>query len=104
MVDLYRIEAGPELDRLVHEWVLDNEPEGPCPPYSTDETLAKQVLKHVTRHVDSSIVTGKTRGRNGTRYFARYGTDPSTSTEVLSESYPLSICRLAALRCRNRKD
>lgn len=101
MVDLYRIEAGPELDRLVHEKVFRAEPSHSIPLYSTDEELAKRVYHEIRKRFDSSVVIGKTRGSNAKRYFARYGSDPSTSTEVLAETLPLAICRMAALRLRH---
>lgn len=101
MVDLYRIPAGPELDRLVHEKVFQSAPSHEVPHYSSDEDLARQVYKQLKREVDSSIVMGKTRSSHAKRYFARYGTDPSTSTEVLAESLPLAICRMAVLRLRH---
>jgi hypothetical protein len=31
------------------------------------------------------------------RFFARYDSDPSTATEVLAETEPLAICRLALI-------
>ena len=101
MVDLYKIEAGPALDRLVHEKVFRAETSTSIPSYLTDEELAKKVYHALRRRFDSSVVIGKTRGRNAKRYFARYGSDPSTSTEVLAETLPLAICRMAALRLRH---
>jgi hypothetical protein len=31
------------------------------------------------------------------KYYARYGTDPSTTTEVLAETMPLAVSRMALL-------
>ena len=101
MVDLYRIEAGPDLDRLVQKKVFQAEISNSPPPYSKDEELAKKVYHEIRKRFDSSVVIGKTRGSNAKRYFARYGSDPSTSTEVLAETLPLAICRMAALRLRH---
>ncbi len=101
MVDLYRIPAGPDLDRIVHEKVFRTDQTSDCPPYSTDEDLARKVYRELRKRFDSSVIIGKTRTNSGKRYFARYGSDPSTSTEVLAESFPLAICRMAALRLRH---
>ena len=101
MVDLYRIPAGPELDRLVHEKVFEAKQPTDIPHYSSDDTLAKSVFKELKRQVDSSVVIGKTKSQHAKRYFARYGRDPSTSTEVLAETLPLAIYRLAVLRLRH---
>ena len=101
MVDLYRIPAGPDLDRIVHEKVFRTDISIACPPYSTDEDLSRKVYRELRKHFDSSVIIGKTRNSAGKRYFARYGSDPSTSTEVLAESLPLAICRMAALRLRH---
>lgn len=97
MIDLYRVPAGPELDRLIHERVFKTEVAGDIPNYSTDDQLAQQVFRKLKHEVDSSVVMGKTRSSCQKRYFARYGSTPSTSTEVLTESPPLSICRMALL-------
>ena len=40
------------------------------------------------------VSTGETRIRTR-RYFARLETGPSTATEVLAETLPLALCRLA---------
>ena len=101
MLDLYRIAAGPELDRIVHERVFPSASSASVPVYSTDEELARRVFRELKRRFDSTVVIGKTRSRQAKRYFARYGSDPSTSTEVLAETLPLAICRLAALRLRH---
>ena len=103
MVDLYRIEAGPELDRIIHERVFHQIPEDSCPGYSTSRELAQRVLRHLIDRFDSSVVTGRTRSNRAKRYFARYGSDPSTSTEVLAETFALAVCRLAAIRVRPRR-
>lgn len=41
--------AGPELDRLVHTMVrkLHEEQDGPCPPYSTDDSLFSEIRRVV---------------------------------------------------------
>lgn len=93
--DPYHAPAGPDLDHRIHREIFD-EPEGSTPPpYSTDEKAAKSVLKKLKSFRSQPFATGETRIRGEIWYFARYGSDPSTSTEVLSESFALSICRLA---------
>jgi len=101
MIDLYRIPARPELDSLLHEALFKTEVAGDIPNYSSDDQLAQQVFRKLKHEVDYSVVMGKTRSSCAKRYFARYGSDPSTSTEVPAESLPLSICRMALLRLRH---
>jgi hypothetical protein len=94
-IDPYRMPAGPELDQLIHTRVMglaDNE----HPTYSTDERAARRVLARIKAESGRTVVVGKTALRNA-RYFARYETDPSDGTEVLAESLPLAICRLALI-------
>ncbi len=93
--DPYRIPAGPELDLRIHKEIFHQSDTSDVPPYSTDESFGKKVLRQMRSDRRRSFKTGETNIRNETWYFARYGTDPSTSTEVLSQSMTLSICRLA---------
>lgn len=95
-INPYRLPAGADLDRLVQRQVMGL-PLEQCPPYSTDEKAARQVLAKLRSACSKNIVVGKTSLRK-TRWFARYETNPSDGTEVLAESLPLAICRLALLR------
>ena len=101
-VDYYRIPAGDELNLLVHKKLFPHKAPGNCLQYSEDEAAAQVALRQLKSKIDSTIVTGKLRSSRRARYFARYGADPSTSTEVLAETLPLAICRLIALRLRDR--
>lgn len=94
-IDAYRIPSGPELDLRIHQEILGIDDTENVPPYSTDDQLAKLVLKSIRKRRSRTFKTGTTHIKGGTWFFARYGTDPSTSTEVLSESFALSVCRLA---------
>lgn len=93
----YKLPAGRELDRLIDELLFENQSEGTNPPaYSTDDRAADKVKARLKSLGGHSVVTGTTRLREKP-FFARYDTGPSTSTEVLAETYPLAICRLAML-------
>jgi len=62
--------------------------------FSTDVKAAKNLVKLLRKHLGTRVETGKaSRGK----YYARYGTDPSTSTEVLAETMPLAVSRMALL-------
>ncbi len=95
-VDPYQIPAGPKLDELIHQRVMGRSG-GECPPYSSDEKAARSVLAKVKSYGDRTVVVGRTALRRK-RWFARYESDASDGTEVLAESLPLAICRLALLR------
>ena len=101
--DYYRIAAGSELDQLVHRKLFRTDTFERCPRYSEDENDAKRALKKLKSTIEPNVTIGKTRSSKSKRYFARYGSDPSTSTEVLAESLPLAICRMIALRTRDRR-
>ena len=92
----YTVKASEALDREIHEHIHGESGEGSPPPYSSSDREAEGLRRRLKRDYRTSITTGKTRIK-GKPYFARYGSDPSTSTEVLAETYPLSICRLALL-------
>jgi hypothetical protein len=94
-VNPYKVAAGPELDQMIHGRVMRMEDQ--CPSYSTDEKAARRVLARLKSLTGRSIVVGRTALRK-TQYFARYETDPSDGTEVLAETLPLAVCRLALLR------
>lgn len=94
-IDAYKIPSGPGLDLRIQREIFGIDNAETAPAYSTDDHLAKQVLKQIRRKRSRALATGTPHIRGEDWYFARYGTDPSTSTEVLSESLALSVCRLA---------
>ena len=95
-MNLYKVGAGSHLDTLVHQRVfgagVDTDE---VPAYSTDLAAANEVMARL-RSRYGSITSGNTKIRNQS-WFARFGTDPSTSLEVIAATYPLAICRLALL-------
>lgn len=95
--DPYTTEAGPELDALIHERLM-NQPAtaGACPAYSTDDKLAKEVLSKLRKGRPSFIV-GHT-DLPGKTWFARYERNAMDGTEVFADTYALAVCRLALLR------
>lgn len=64
-------------------------------PYSTDAKAADKVRARIKSLYGYSVSTGETRLRAPRRFFARLESGPSTSTEVLADTVPLAICRLA---------
>ena len=92
----YTVKASEVLDREIHEHIHGESAEGSPPPYSSNDREAERLRRRLKSDYGTSITTGKTRIKSKP-YFARYGSDPSTSTEVLADTYPLSICRLALL-------
>ena len=92
----YTVKASEVLDREIHDYIHGESAEGSPPPYSSSDREAERLRRRLKSDYGTSITTGKTRIKSKP-YFARYGSDPSTSTEVLAETYPLSICRLALL-------
>src|SRR5687767_9514514 len=94
-INPYRVAAGPQLDKLVQATVFGKN-ENSCPAYSTNDEQANKLKVQIQVLCKTPVITGKTRIRKGV-WFARFGKDPSTATEVLAESYPLAICRLALL-------
>ena len=96
MTNPYRAVAGEELDRLIHQKLFAESPSGGCPPYSTDETASLAVVTKLRKMFHIPLVTGKTHSRP-VRFFARWDSGPSTSTEVLAETLPLAVCRLALI-------
>ena len=72
------------------------EPGRSNPPYSTDESSADRLRAELKGKFGVKVVIGQTRIRR-IPWFARYGSDPSTSTEVIAETYPLALSRLALI-------
>jgi hypothetical protein len=100
--DAYRAQEGEATDKLIHEMLFGELNGIECPPYSSSNQEASRVLRQLKRNFKTSIVTGRTQSRLKP-YFARYGTDVSTSTEVLAETLALAICRLALLLLQRDK-
>ena len=89
--------AGLELDALIHQILGRTVPAHVYPSYSTDRTAIDESKKELESILGIRIVAGQTHMR-GWPWFARYETNPSDGTEVLAETYPLAICRLALLK------
>ena len=94
-IDPYRAQAGPALDALIHQHVM-NEPatSAGCPAYSTDDKLAKSVLGKLKSRGRLLFTIGRTE-LEGRTWFARSETNAMNGTEVFAESFPLAVCRLA---------
>jgi hypothetical protein len=90
----YRAAEGRELDATIHRKFFSGGALAFCPAYSTDVAQARKLKQQLQAHYRVPIQSGRTR-INGRNWFARYGSDPSTCTEVLAETLPLAICRLA---------
>jgi hypothetical protein len=93
----YSFPAGPELDDLIHRGLFGaNRENGRTPSYSTNPSESSRVRTRLKANYGHPIVVGQTRMATK-RFFARYDSDPSTATEVLAETEPLAICRLALI-------
>ena len=91
-VNPYKAVAGTELDECVHS-VLGS-PSVEVPEYSKCEYAAKSLVKSLKKKLRTKVKVGRaSRGM----WFAQFGTDPSTSTEVLADSMPLAVSRMAVL-------
>ena len=101
-VNPYAFPAGAELDKIIHNRLFGKKTgDGsvPVPPYSEDEDESSRVRSRLKSVYGHPIIFGRTR-IPGRTYFARYESDPSTSTEVVAETAPLATCRLALLLLR----
>jgi hypothetical protein len=59
-IDPYKADPGPELDAVIHvRFMKLSVPAGPCPPYSTDEKIAKRALS-MLRTGKPSVIVGRT--------------------------------------------
>jgi hypothetical protein len=92
-INPYGIPAGAELDALIHERCFKGE--GPALAYSTDSKAADKVRSRIKSIYGFSVLVGETRLRPPRGFFARLESGPSTATEVLADSIPLALCRLA---------
>jgi hypothetical protein len=96
-VNPYTFPAGPELDEVIHRRLFGQKTENESiPGYSTNPADSARVRSKLKSNYGHPIVVGQTRMANR-RFFARYDSDPSTATEVLAETEPLALCRLALL-------
>jgi hypothetical protein len=99
-VNPYAFPAGPEMDAIIHHRLFGlNGENGFVPPYSTNPSESAKVRTRLKSNYGHPIIVGQTR-MTTKRYFARYDSDPSTATEVLAETEPLAICRLALILLR----
>lgn len=98
----YKAPPGSELDLWIHANLFKGEG-SPVLPYSTEEKAAEKVRARIKSLYGHRVETGTTRLRS-TPFFARFESGPSTSTEVLAESLPLAICRLALVVGSKRGD
>lgn len=95
--DPYKTEAGPELDAVIHGRLMKQTlPAGSCPAYSSDDSLARQVLSRM-RTGKPSVIVGRTN-LPGRTWFARFERDAMDGTEVFADTFALAVCRLALLR------
>lgn len=81
---------------MIHSHLFGSDGDKEIPPYSVDPGAAAKVRSKIKSRYGHPVVVGETRMASR-RHFARYESDPSTATEVLAESQPLAICRLAVL-------
>ena len=102
-INPYQILACKELDHLINEIVFQGDAGAPCPSYSTDDSLVQEIRRKLQNVYGTQVTLGRTRIKSKP-YFARYGTDPSTSTEVLAETKSLAICRMALLLIKGKEN
>lgn len=99
-INPYTYPPGPELDEIIHRKLFSQEAGNErVPPYSTDRSEGLKVRSKLKSQYGYPIIVGETRMSNR-KFFARYDSDPSTATEVLADSEPLAICRLALILTR----
>jgi hypothetical protein len=99
-VNPYTYPPGPELDAIIHRKLFKQDAENErVPSYSSNVSDSSRVRAKLKAAYGHPIIVGETR-MSGRRFFARYDSDPSTATEVLAESEPLAICRLALILIR----
>ncbi len=95
----YEIPAGRELDAYIHHQILKSPLSRDYPRYSTDSLSADKLKRRIEADYGLGIVCGRSTLADKS-WFARYEIDAGNPTEVLAETYPLAICRLAILRSR----
>jgi hypothetical protein len=102
-INPYQALACEELDLLINETLFGRVGGSFCPSYSTDNSLVQKIRKKLQKVYGTHVVVGRTQIKSKP-YFARYGTDPSTSTEVLAETESLATCRMALLLIQQKED
>jgi hypothetical protein len=91
------------LDLIIHRTLFGQATENDsAPAYSTNVSESAKVRSRLKSAYGHPIVVGQTRMSSSRRFFARYDSDPSTATEVLAETEPLAICRLALVLIKRR--
>lgn len=95
--DPFHAAPGRELDAHVPHQILNQPLSSTYPKYSSDPSAANVLRKHLETSKSLRITVGKTATRPSA-WFARYEIDKGNPTEVLADSYPVAICRLAILR------
>lgn len=94
----YEAPAGRNLDVRVHvTFMRETSDPALCPRYSTDMRDAREVLRRLRRSYSRPVICGRTTLADRS-WFVRAMTDSHRGTEVLAETLPLAICRLAAIR------
>ena len=77
---------------MIHQQFFDGS--GHLPAFSTDEAAAEKLRARLKSMYKCPVQVGETKTRP-VKFFARFDSGPSTSTEVLAETRALAICRLA---------
>jgi hypothetical protein len=92
----YQAPATRELDAHIHYQVLKNALAYDYPHYSSNMEAAEKLRREIERQFKVKIVSGSSTVA-AKPCFARYELDTGNPTEVLAETYPLAMCRLAIL-------
>jgi hypothetical protein len=100
--DPYRVPSGQDLDTLIHARVMGRGAEGTLPAYSSERKAALKVIGRLESLFGIAIVYGET-SEGHSRSFARYGVRTGRPTEVVADSLPLAICRLALVCMEEKK-
>jgi hypothetical protein len=95
--DPFHAPAGKELDAHIHYRILKQALTPECPRYSTDSEAAEILRRYIESAFGVRVVSGRT-STSKLPWFARYEIDQGNPTEVLGDTYPVVICRLAILR------
>ena len=91
--------AGRDLDARIHlRFMKESTDLAACPRYSIEMREARKVLGRLKETYARPVVFGRTT-LTDRMWFARAMTDSERGTEVLADSLPLAICRLALVQC-----
>ena len=88
----YKASPGSQTDESIHQHFFSGENQ--VLAYSTDDSAAEKVKARLKALYKCPVQIGETK-THPRKFFARFDTGPSTSTEVLAETKALAICRLA---------